>query len=80
MPTRAVQALLPGNAVARPNHVPKATDADRRAFEQTGADVVESEEGLLVLEVTDENDAPLYIAAYDTQTASGVDVIGIKLP
>lgn len=78
MPAGAEQPSLPGNARARENHVPKATDADRRAFEQTGARIVESDDGLLVLEVTDEHDASLYIAAYDTQTASGLDVIGLQ--
>ena len=78
MPTSADQPTLVGNAVARSNHVPKATDADRRAFEQTGAEVLESDEGLVVLKVTDENNAPLYVAAYDTKTASGIDVIGLK--
>ncbi len=78
MPNTADQPLLVGNPVARSNHVPKVTDADRRAFEQTGANVVDSDEGLLVLEVTDGSDAPVYIAAYDTQTASGIDVIGVQ--
>lgn len=78
MPTSADQPSLVGNAVARSNHVPKATDADRRAFEQTGAEVVESDEGLLVLELTDANDAHVYLAVYDTQTDSGIDVIGVQ--
>ena len=73
MPTHAVQALLPGNAVARPNHVPKATDADRRAFEQTGADVVESEEGLLVLEVM-AGQAPTVAALCRESGACSVEV------
>jgi len=78
MPTSADQPSLVDNAVARSNHVPKASDADRRAFEETGAEVVESEEGLLILEVTDATGAHAYIAAYDTQTDSGIDVIGVQ--
>jgi len=78
MPTSAEQPLPPGNAVARGNHVRKATDADLRGFEQTGARVVESDDGLLILETTGQDNSPVYVAAYDTQTASGVDVIGLQ--
>jgi len=78
MPTSAEQPLPPGNAVARGNHVRKATDSDLRGFEQTGARVVESDDGLLILETTGQDNSPVYVAAYDTQTASGVDVIGLQ--
>jgi hypothetical protein len=74
----SVGQLRAGGVIARSNHVPKAADADRRGFESTGARVVDSEEGLLVLEVRDEQGAPLYIAAYDTKTPSGIGVIGLQ--
>lgn len=78
MPVYRGQPQLAHSGVARSNHVPKATDADVRGFEASGARVVESEEGLLVLQVADERGAPLYVAAYDTHTASGTNVVGIQ--
>ncbi len=78
MPISAEQPSAAGNSVARANHVRTATDADRRAFASTGARVVESVEGLLVLQVADDGGAPLNVVAYDTQSVSGIDVIGLE--
>jgi hypothetical protein len=72
------EQLKAAGAITRSNHVPEVGLSDRRAFESTGASVVESKDGLLVLEVADERGAPVYVAAYDTKTRSGVGVIGLQ--
>lgn len=65
-------------AATRSNHVPQVSPSDRAGFESTGARVVESEDGLLVLEVADERGSPIYVSAYDTETQSGIGVIGLQ--
>lgn len=58
------------------NHVRELTEPEIVAIEAEGADVVTSDEGLLEVDVaTDEG--KIRIGLFDTQTVSGIEVIGI---
>lgn len=71
------QPEMTGAVAARGNRVRKLGDADRRTVEATGARIVESDDGILVLEVVDERGEPLQIVAHDAETESGIEVIGL---
>lgn len=74
---RLTQPKITGNVAPRDNRVHKLSDPARQAFKNAGTKVIESDEGILVLEVLDEHNKPLQIVAHDAVTVSGIEVIGL---
>lgn len=74
---RLTQPALLDDVPVRGNRVQKVTETQRQGFESSGARVVQSDEGLLVIELRDEKDVPTQIVAFDTATDSGIEVIGL---
>lgn len=62
----------------RGNHVPVLESSAIATLEESGARVLESDEGFLLFDVADGDDRR-QIALFDTKTESGFDVVGIAI-
>jgi hypothetical protein len=71
------QPRINGGAEARGNRVHKLTESDRKKAESSGSRIVESEDGLLVLELKEQNGKRVQLVAQNAKTVSGIEVIGL---